>query len=248
MQNKISLPGLIMAVVIIALVIYISFPKMLESYKKHQYATALQQDYSTFNEALSNILEAKGCQDDLKCTNLFDEGTTDQSFGDELVKQFKVKKNCGTTPNKGCFAKYTNENYDGSSSKVYELDEWPGYRFITKNGASFYVWNYAKDCFGSRSSGKTGNLTEACGEIYVDTNGPDMGPNYMGIDTFNFWISNGKGGILYPMGGIDTKWGTEDWRWKNPDNDNIKLHCYPGEKTGWPCAGRIMEEGWRMTY
>ena len=247
MKKGFSIPNVIMSVVIIGLVIFIAFPKLLDSYKKQQYATALKTAYSNFNEALDNLADDNNCAGDLRCTNLFDVETSDKTFGDALVKYFKVKKNCGTKLNQGCFAKFTNVNYDGSSSKVYELDEWSGYRFITEDGASFYVWNYSKDCSENDSSGKTGNLTQACGEIYVDTNGPQEGPNYMGIDTFNFWISNGKGGILYPMGGMDTKWGTEDWRWKNPDTDAM-FHCYPGDKTGWPCAGRIMEEGWQMKY
>lgn len=246
MQKGFSVQVFLMLSVLTCILLVISIPFTIKTYQKSQYVNGLKKAYNEFNEALLQLTQDKDCGSDLKCTKFFKEGTTDKTFGDALVKNFKVLKNCGVTPGQGCFASYTNENYDGSSSKVYELDQWDGYRFITRDGMSFYVWNYAKDCTDKRSTGATGNLEQACGEIYVDTNGPDKGPNYMGIDTFNFWISNGKGATLYPMGGRDTKWSDQDWRWKS--SNNVVQHCYSGEKTGWPCAGRIIEEGWQMKY
>lgn len=246
MKRKFSVPELIISTIVLIVVLYFSMPTLVDMYEKQQYATGLKKAYGQFNQALEKISDDSGCNGDLKCTGLFADGTTDETFGDKLVKYFKVKKNCGTTPDEGCFAPYTNENYDGASSKVYQLDEWTGYRFITKDGMSFYVWNYADGCVRYRSYSGNGNLTQACGEIYVDVNGPELGPNLMGRDTFNLWISNGKGALLYPMGGSDTKWSDEDWRWK--DSNGVVQHCYPGDKIGWPCAGRIMEQGWQMKY
>lgn len=246
-MRRLSLLEIVILVIILCTILFTSIPVLASWYQKQQYANGLKKAYTIFNEALEQVSLSKGCANDLKCTNLFAEGTTNKTFGDELVKYLKIKKNCSDIPGIGCFAKYTNQNYDGSSSKVYELDQWDGYRFITNDGMSFYIWNYAEDCSEDYSTGKTGNLKQVCGEIYVDINGPKKGPNYMGIDTFNLWISNGNGAILYPMGASDDGWGNEDWRWKNPDN-NVILHCYPGDKTGWPCAGRIIEEGWMMKY
>jgi len=238
---------LLMSITIVSLVLVMAIPTLIQNIKKQAQVNLVKKAYVEFNQALKQMSTSKGCVADLKCSNQFDKGTTDKTLGDELVKYFKVDKNCGTTPDQGCFAAFTNENYDGSSSKVYELDNWAGYRFITADGMSFYVWNYAADCTENNSTGATGDLEESCGEIYVDVNGPEKGPNFMGIDTFNFWIANGKDATLYPMGGMDTKWGTEDWRWKNPKN-GIVQNCYSGKQIGWPCAGRIVEEGWRMKY
>lgn len=247
MNDKFSLRERAFVAIISVLLLIIAMPYIKKSVEKFQYGLAVKIAYNDFNDALEQLALGAGCPDDLKCTGLFSGSTTDKTFGDKLVKYFKIKKNCGTTPNLGCFAPYTNENYDGSSSKIYQLDEWAGYRFITKNGMAFYVWNYADNCTRNRSYGATGNLKQACGEIYVDTNGPLKGPNYMGVDTWNFWISNGIGATLYPMGGIDTKWSDEDWRWKDPATDAI-IRCYPGDKIGWPCAGRVMDEGWQIRY
>lgn len=226
----------------------IAIPIILHNYQKSEYVTALEKAYTEFNQALAEMSVDKGCVDDLQCTGLFAKGTSDKTFGDTLVKYFKIKKNCGTTPGKGCFPNKTKDSYDASAATFYDLDTWDGYRFITADGAAYYVWNYVSNCEENYSTGETRNLTQACGEIYVDVNGPKNGPNTMGRDTFNLWISNGKGALLYPMGGIDTNWSAEDWRWRNPDDSNKVQHCYPKEKTGWPCAGRIIEEGWKMNY
>jgi len=241
--------GFALAIAVMSLVAAIVIPIAINNsnIKKVEYVLALQKAYSQFNEALSQLTINKGCGDDLQCTGLLGKGTSDKTFGDELVKYYKVKKNCGVEPHQGCLPKKTNDAYNGLSFSYYDLDEWSGYRFITNDGMAYYVWNYAKDCTENDSTGATGELTQACGEIYVDINGPKIGPNSMGRDTFNFWISNGRGATLTPMGGIDTKWADEDWRWRNPNNGKIQ-RCYPGEKTGWPCAGRIIEEGWQMNY
>lgn len=238
----------IVTFVLIGIIVAVGIPMLMNDYANKKNVEGLKKAYETFNIALNKITSSRGCMDDLKCTHLFDEGTTDESFGGEVVKYFNVAKNCGTTPGHKCFAPYTNDSYDGSSKGVYELDNWSGYRFLTKDGMSYYVWNYAKHCSENDSTYKTGDLTQACGEVYVDVNGPDKGPNRMGRDTFNLWISNGKGATLYPMGAVDTKWSDQDWRWVDPLNKKHLLHCYPGEPTGWPCAGRIMEQGWKMNY
>lgn len=232
----------------VIIVLAITIPLILKSCEKREYVTAFKQSYSDFNQVLEQISEDKNCDNDLQCTGLFAKGTSDKTLGDELVKYLKVKKNCGTTPGLGCFPPKTKDTYDASTPSYYDLDSWDGYRFITENGTAYYIWNYVSNCEENYSTGETRNLTQACGEIYIDVNGPKKGPNKMGRDTFNLWISNGKGPTLYPMGGIDTNWSSEDWRWRNPDDSNKVQHCYNKDKTGWPCAGRIIEEGWKMNY
>lgn len=239
---------LIVVGLIVAANVYFLINNINTSSTNAEYVTKLKSVYTDFNYALQKMSYEVGCLNDLKCTQLFSPETTDKTFGDILVKHLPVAKNCGTAPGQGCFASYTNENYDGSSSSVYELDQWAGYRFVTVDGVSFYVWNYAQGCTQNDSTGKTGNLTQACGEIYVDLDGPKKGPNVMGRDTFNLWISNGKGALLYPMGGSDTKWEGHSWWWRNPKDESKLQYCYPGNKLGWPCAGRIVDEGWKMNY
>lgn len=93
------------------------------------------------------------------------------------------------------------------------------------------------------STGATGNLAQVCARIDIDINGPNKGPNRRGRDSFIFWVSNGRGALLYPAGGRDDT----DW-WRNSDAAGDYASCYPGNKDGWTCAGRVMEEGWEMNY
>lgn len=238
----------IIAAIGILIFVAVAVPSINSNMQKERFTKLLEKAYGQFNQALDDLTDDYNCGNDLKCTNLFEENTTDKTFGDALVKYFNVEKDCDVTPGQGCFPAKTLEAYDGSTKKYYELDNWEGYRFITKDKMAFYVWNYASDCDENYSTGATGNLLQSCGEIYVDVNGPKEGPNTMGRDTFNLWISNGKGALLYPMGGADTNWSSVDWRWKKEEFGGAVQHCYPEEKTGWPCAGRIMEENWEMNY
>ena len=87
-------------------------------------------------------------------------------------------------------------------------------------------------------------MTQVCGSLYIDVNGPIKGPNNFGRDIFAFWITNGKGAMLYPMGGKDDNY--IGW-WKNPANGNPR-YCYPSITGGAWCSGRILEENWQMNY
>ena len=92
-----------------------------------------------------------------------------------------------------------------------------------------------------------------CGGLAVDVNG-NKGPNNYGRDEFWFYITNGRGPKLYPVGGLDdglngswTKaiisvaYGEEPTYYSSPvcSKDNVK---------GALCAGRVIEEGWQMNY
>ncbi|MCK7521137.1 MAG: hypothetical protein MZV64_27335 [Ignavibacteriales bacterium] len=60
----------------------------------------------------------------------------------------------------------------------------------------------------------------------VDINGPKKGPNYFGRDMFRFYITNGKGALLYPYGGSDANnTGTDlSWHQGTPQKQMI---CVP---------------------
>lgn len=88
------------------------------------------------------------------------------------------------------------------------------------------------------------NMAQVCGALYIDVNTEMKGPNNFGRDIFAFWITNGSGPKIYPVGGAqDVIMG---W-WKNP-NSLAPKYCYPGQSYGLWCTGRIIEEGWEMNY
>jgi len=242
---------------IIGIVAQMTIPTLMKSVQKIQYETGLKKAYTTFNQALIQISADMGCVGDLKCTGLFTnntQATGNQILGTELVKYFKVIKNCETSASgssiTGCWASDIKLNYDGSGGQ-YDSTGGDGseddyYRFITADGASYFINSWLTDCGTNDSSGRTNNLTQICGAILVDVNGPQKRPNALGRDIFTFLISNGKGPMLYPSGGSDCNGGFVVGWWKNPAG--APVHCIDADKDGRYCTGRIMEEGWEMKY
>ena len=182
-----------------------------------------------------------GCVNDLQCSGLFDTGTTHQTLGDEFVKHVKVVKNCKTAIDQGCWSATTNYNYDGTNPSNLAYNSVGYYRFITADGVSVLIENYQDNCgHNSWGTGELGYMSQVCGLIRFDVNGPKK-PNNLGRDVFSFWITNGKGALLYPRGGKDDNYIT----WWNYNNRNW---CSSSSKDGSYCAGRIIEKGWVMDY
>jgi len=248
-KNGFTLAEVLITLGIIGIVAAMTIPTLMANNQKAQYVTALKKAYTQFNQVLVQIATDKGCVGDLRCTGLFEASTTNRSLGDELVKYFKVVKNCETTAGggpsiTGCLSRIS-DNYDGSSARG-DGDSTSYYRFITADGTGFLISNMQNNCTLNYSTNKTYNTTQVCGAINVDVNGR-KGPNNKGMDVFVFYITNGKGPMLYPTGGVDDGC-TSSWCGYWQDSSGNPRTCYPGNKLGETCAGRIIEEGWEMNY
>lgn len=233
---------------IIGVVATMTIPTLINNYQKKQYVSSLQKAYTQFNQVLIKLAEENGCAGDLACTGLFENDENSEILGKEIAKHFKVLKDCGVEANAGCFASTLKTNYDGTGSDSVDYDaSVTRYKFITVDGISYRLGNYNNNnCNNSWSTGVTGHMKKTCGIVLIDVNGPKKGPNYLGRDIFNFFITNGNGPLLYPDGGADSNYnGTNNW-WKNPSTNEPRW-CLPGAM-GWRCAGRVMEEGWEMNY
>jgi len=230
---------------IIGIVAAMTIPTLIANYQKTQYIVGLKKAYSVVNQILLLMSNDNGTPGDLRATGLFATGTNSLSLGNEFTKYLKVVKNCGISTNQDCWPDLTYFNYDGSDSlnttNFNALDD-KYYKFLTADGMSFIVINYAyfggvdDNCAANYSTGKTGNLTQKCGEVYVDINGR-RGPNILGRDTFMFHMTNGKGAVLYPVGGSDDIGG---W-WQTYGLCGTR-------KIATSCAAKIIEQGWQMNY
>lgn len=245
-----TLAEILIVLGIIGLVAEYTIPTVIDSFQKTVYVSALKIAYSEANNVLKQMAADNGCVGDLKCAGLFSAGSTHISLGNEFTKYFKVIKNCGIATGQGCWPANTNINYDGSSATNDHLDTEGYYTFITANGMSYSLANYAVnggsylDCGTNWSTGTLGNMTQVCGSLRIDVNGFN-GPNAWGRDTFWFWITNGKGALLYPRSGIDDNMSGSN-RWWNYNNSN---YCSStGGKGGTYCSGRVFEKGWDMDY
>ena len=223
---------------IIGVVAAMTIPTLIGNSQKEQYVVGLKKAYTQFNQALIQMTTDYNCTGDLQCAGVFTPAYTNQMFGDIFVKYFKVSKNCEINKGQGCFATDMNEYYNNTGTvRHYDSDNNPAYRFITADGQSFYIHSNQDDCGSGASRNKTFNMTKICGYVYIDVNGL-KGPNYMGRDVFWFYITNGKGAILYPSGGIDDA----GLGWWSPN------YCNDTRPYGFYCGGRVQEEGWQMNY
>jgi len=223
---------------VIGVVAALTIPTLFANYQKKVYVTQLKKAYSEINQALIQLSADNGCIGDLKCTGLFNS-TSRVPFGTEFVKYFKVAKDCGSTE-LGCLSNSVAYTYNGSGGRGdYDANAWAdSYRFVTMDNISIYIYNVFGNytgCAAGWSTHKTNNLTQICSQIDIDVNGPSKGPNNFGKDIFKFYISNGKGPLLYPFGGPD-------------DGGNPFYWCDSSAPYGDYCAARIMNENWEMNY
>lgn len=228
---------------IIGIIAALTIPTIVNNYQKQTYITGLKKFYTTTNQVLLEMANDNGTPGSLAGTGLFAAGTTSTSFGDEFVKYFKVAKNCQTDT--GCWPDKTFRNYDAAMTSN-TIDQWDQntlfYKFITTDGMSIMLRTLTdssgtQDCNSNKalSFAKDLKASKVCGFIYVDVNGLN-GPNIMGRDTFELYITDGKGPALDAYGAKDTYiwWGSNGF-------------CST-RTIGYSCAARVIEDGWQMTY
>lgn len=242
-----TLAEILITLGIIGIVAAMTIPTLMANYQKEEYTIAGKKAYSEFNQALIKMASDNGCTGDLRCTGLVNWGGTQEAFGNEIVKYFKVIKNCesssgGPTIN-GCFSQKVAYNYDGTGGRTNWYDNTSYYRFITADGMSFSFSIDSNNCGNDYSNHITNNMTQLCGRVWIDVNGPTKGPNNWGRDIYYFWITNGKGPLLYPIGGVDDN---DYGNWK--DASGNPTSCYPENTDGSFCTGRVVEENWKMNY
>lgn len=242
-QSAFTLAEVLITLAIIGVVAAMTIPVLINNYQKTQYVTAMKKAYSGFNQALAQMANDNGCPGDLQCTNIFGTTSTHLTSGDTLVSYFKILSNCKDQNGLGCMSTAVSTNYDGSAARSdYDTSY---YKFVTADGVAYKMGDYADNCADkSYSTGATGNMTQACAWLHMDVNGPSKGPNNFGRDIFYFYITNGKGPMLYPAGGKDDN--TNGW-WLNADGVTPK-QCNPSSLYGRHCAGRVIEQGWAMNY
>ena len=246
-----TLAEVLIVIGIIGVVSALTIPTLIWNYQKLQYVTQLKKTYTEMNQVLIQLTNDAGCNGDLACTGLFSSPNADmQAFGDEFSAHIKAIKVCGLAVGQGCWAKISNLYLDGTYSPNYAYDDTATlYKFITPDGASIMLGSFKADCNTATtwSTGATGNMSSVCGRLYVDVNGATKGPNFFGRDIFLFWITNGKGALLYPESGADDHYNNGNYYWKywSPPC------CTPGVAgriDGSYCTGRILEENWNMNY
>jgi len=231
-QPAFTLAEVLIVLGIIGVVAEYTIPTLVANTQKQIYVTGFQKAYSNWNQALVQMANDGGCIGDLSC--FFDSNDL-KTMGDKIAKYFKVVKNCDTTTS-GCFSDTVALNFDGTN-KTSGYDGTGYYRFITADGMAIQLAIPYLGC-GTPSGGP---LTKMCmSAVFIDVNGLKK-PNAFGRDIFRFVIDNTNGPALYPVGGAKYIY------WKS---NHYCDYGYNGgtDKQGFYCPGRIIDEGWQMSY
>lgn len=250
-KKAFTMAELLITISILGVVAAITIPAMYKDILKSNLEVGARESYALLNNVLKKINVDYQCDNDLKCTTVFSTGKKSQDLAYELKKYIKVVNDCGITTNQNCWPDNTNDNFDGTGANNNMNTSNYYYKFISTNNVAYAVHSYTEDgsidCSSSASTGALGAnsfMTQVCGVVIVDVNGYKK-PNTKGKDTFTFYITNGKGPLMYPAGGIDDNMGGSNNYW-NLSNQN---YCKKGTSTdGKYCTGRLMDNTWQMDY
>lgn len=216
---------------IIGIVAEMTIPTLMNNVNEQVYVNSLKKAYTVYTQAFKTMSADNNCTNDLACTGVFANTTTDATLGAEVKKYVKVLKDCAVADT-SCFASSIWQKYDGSVMEAFNTSTTALYKFITADGMSVLVQNTSNNCTSDSGSGKLDS--SVCGLIVIDVNGLKK-PNKAGRDVFSFYIT--RDAMLYPYGGRDE--GTSAWT-TNCASSSFLYGRY--------CTGRIIEKGWVMDY
>lgn len=250
-KKAFTLSELLITISIIGVVAAITIPAMVKDILKSNLEVGARESYAMLNNILKKINVDYECDNDLRCTTVFATGKNSQSIGTELARYLKVVNDCGMTTNQKCWPNNTNDNFDGTGANVNMNASNYYYKFISTNNVAYAVHSYTEDflsdCANNGSTGALGTnsfMSQVCGVVVVDVNGYKK-PNTRGKDTFIFYITNGKGPLVYPSGGVDDGMSSANNYWNQGGRDFCKL----GTNTnGIYCTGRLVDKNWQMDY
>ena len=211
-------------------------PSIYNSYERNNIQASTIDAFKDFNKATFNYTVQEKAQGNLIITGAFSSGSNPaQALSTFHNGVSKVGKNCWQGLS-------INSNFDLNGSDI-SFDDYDC--FIDGKNRFWAIESFEDDCSTNLYAGnasKKHKLKNSCGYLILDINGL-KGPNAFGRDVFGFVITNATSAYLYPMGGSLAKniYGGQVKSWQNGA-------CSQNNKDGRSCAGRIMEEGWKVKY
>ena len=210
-----------------------TIPTLVNDYKKRTWVTGLQKFYSGFSQVLL------AAQSDMNCSGNECMGYTGNVNDPDWVTDMNQFINKYFQSAKVCSGDDCKENFfyvDGRpAGEIFISTE---YTFISSDGMFIKIM--------PRSSAEQWN------SVTVDVNG-HKGPNTIGRDIFLFRLH--KSGRLCPYYGIfyaSTQDGqfNRNLHWKtNESLCGLENRPFPSTGvSGYGCAARVMESGWKMNY
>lgn len=225
MQKGFTLAEVLVTLGIIGVVSAMTVPGLMKNHQRQVYITQLHKAYNELSQAVEAYTNSKNA------VNLKEAGLSSSSGLKEFIDtEFKIVKDCSNSPN-GCFA----SSYSSQTGTVPEnLGITGQYCFVTAGGYSM-------------CASEVGGLM-----IYLDTNA-QSGPNVygrdlfiLGVDTKHNYIDDFV--IIYLLAnGGKSPYEAEAGKAITAAREQAYTdHCSKSSMMG--CFGKILNDGWQMTY
>ncbi len=253
-KNAFNFSEVMITIGVIGVVAAFTMPGIVAHYHEKEYVSQLLKSLSSFEQAMQYIMFRHECTD-MVCTGVFDGTSADaawnKKFDEEIKKSVQILKSAenGTALEPDL----KSGPLKPKNTQLTEALDWrstEGYKFMTLDGVMYLV--IPKNC-ETVPFPDLNVIQSICAEVTIDVNSIRR-PNQYGRDLFKFIVA--QNGHLYPMYGVDysevmtgAASGNSYWRTNEElcAGEGI-LNKAPENVSGYGCAARIMEDGWKMTY
>ena len=236
-KKAFTLAEVLITIGLLGVIATITLPSLSNNVSATQLAAALKTTQATISDKLDAGMALEDAQTvrDLKAF----------ATPNDLTSIYKgLSKYLRLDPVDGAHTVYSMK--DGSKVK-----EWPQASIRQLNTKAFiYLEDYANE---ETTDGallikqKGGNVIRKSAKVFIDVNGY-VKPNRFGYDVYEYYLA--QDGRLYPVGGADVslfKTAGESETTAAWDSSNTDYNC-DWNSVGYGCAGRIEDEGWKITY
>lgn len=223
MKKAFTLAEVLITLGIIGVVAAMTMPSLIQKHNEKVIVNQLKKVYSTLSQAhlLAFNAEGEGALS-LKMETAPDRLGSAQALFEYYKPYMNIVKTCIDTSEKGCFPpNVMYKRLNGSNYGILDNSRTGRVNARLADGTSvaFFTWG-TNGCNYSQ-----GNLTNVCGQFYVDVNG-DKNPNIQGVDYFSFWIT--EKGIIPEGAQGDTA-------------ELVKEDCLDRKTAqGWNCAAWVL--------
>lgn len=248
-RNGFTLAEILVSVAIIGVATALTIPNLMASYRKDVWGSSLATAVTNFETAMQGMINKEAVYD------LFDtqswRNLQGASLSNSNLKAWASKLSDTLVISdvyKNHSSYYGSEKFSTFASNSGTIEA-SGCGILTKQGAIYWIEikNSNKDPNAITEEDafeKNANLTTvAANSLIIDTNGKEK-PNKIGRDVFYFVL--GSDGKLYPIGGKDYAVYKNTGTWNSASSTESCVDNTTSSGIG--CAGRLIENGYKMDY
>lgn len=165
---------------IIGVVAAMTIPSLMNSIQDYQLKQAWKKEYSIISQAVQRMIQDNGGS----AVGLF---SSNDAAKNAIKPYLNYAQECSNgTAYGNCWASH----YKSLNGVWDETNIWSSYSGLVLNDGASMMFNASQ---GALSTNCTWVITadlSICGYIPIDVNGPSKGPNVVGRDMFDVWVTN----------------------------------------------------------